>query len=98
MNNRIDHVTEANSPTGPEDELYALRHAVLALVEQQRVANLIAAAKYTGPWDDQLDLLRLEALNTLVRWVPHAPDDVYPEVRSEIAAALGLDTQEDDRD
>jgi hypothetical protein len=42
---RIDHAAEAMSSTGPEDELFALCHAVLALVEQQRIANLIAVGQ-----------------------------------------------------
>lgn len=45
MSERIDHAAEVMSSTGPEDELYALRHAVLALVEQQQIANPVAMAQ-----------------------------------------------------
>jgi len=64
-------------------------HALLALVEQQRIANLIALASYEGD-SEVLDGLRADAGDALVRWVPHSPDDEHPETRLDIEAALGL--------
>lgn len=67
-----------------------LRDAVLALVEQQRIANLIALATLTEV-DTDGDILRADAMDRLVRWVPDGPDDEHPEMRPEIAAALAVE-------
>ncbi|MGN8741849.1 hypothetical protein ACTNC4_09780, partial [Collinsella sp. HCP3S3_B8] len=76
--------------------LDAHRHAVLALVEQQRIATLVALATLSGEYDENTDLLRIEAVASLVKWVPHGLDDEHPEIRPEIAAALGIGGESDD--
>ena len=68
----------------------ALVEAQEAANEQQRIANLIALALHTGDYDENTDLLRVEAVNALVEWVQHSPDDEHPEIRPGIKEALGL--------
>lgn len=68
----------------------AKAHATLALVEQQRIANLIALASWGGKSDEALDLLRAEASNSLATWVPHDMADEHLEIRPDIATALGI--------
>lgn len=88
----IDHAAEAlnriNSDD-PVDEITALRfakaqvHATLALVEQQRIANLIAlGVKWLGP-------------NGL--WVPTNPGmpDGNMTLNADISKALGLEQTND---
>ena len=71
-------------------------HAVLALVEQQRIANLIALAQGTGSsMDEALPLLYDEAAFALVGFertpaTPIGGPDEYPMVRPWVAEALGL--------
>lgn len=67
----------------------AQAHAVLALAEQTRLANLISLASCEGD-NEALDGLRAEAGDALVAWVHHSPDDEHPETRPDIAAALGI--------
>lgn len=64
----------------------AQAHAVLALVEQQRIANVIALS--VGDWDHG------QAIDALVVR-PQMGADPYP-LRPEIAAALGLEAGETD--
>lgn len=70
--------------------LAAQGHATLALVEQQRIANLIALAGVDSRDDEGLDLLRAEASDRLAQWVPTSTDDEHPEIHPDIAAALGI--------
>ena len=100
MADRIDHAADArNALQGAGDgrnvatdaPLVALTHATLALVEQQRIANLIALASWSGEDDDAMEMLSAEASNSLALWVPHSPDDEHPEIRPDIAAALGIE-------
>jgi hypothetical protein len=108
---RIDHVAEArrllsaeaNGGTQAERALLlqgamqaAQVHATLALVEQQRIANLIALASGEGSsWDEALPILRDEAAAALMEFertpaTPFSGPDDYPVVRVEIRKALGL--------
>jgi outer membrane protein TolC len=107
---RIDHANEArravsqtlgyaetDENTGALVGIAAAQvHATLALVEQQRIANLITLATLSGEYDENTDLLRIEAVASLVKWVPHGLDDEHPEIRPEIAAALGIGGESDD--
>ena len=97
MSNRIDHaavareyiasaiaaVTAAPAGTGA---LLAQAHATLALVEQQRIANLIALGYgHTSPSGDVVG----EARRALVE--RRSAD--HHQLRSEVAAALGIEVQ-----
>ena len=80
----INHVAEA------------LVHATLALVEQQRIANLIALAQLSGLTEEALaemgDRACYEGLVNVVRTngtQVSDPDD-YVELRRTIASALGI--------
>ena len=92
----LDHALNKPSDTDGFFEVQAaLAAALIALVEAQeaaneqaRIANLIALALYTGDNNMSADLLRAEAMDALVEWVPHTPDGEHPEVRHGIAAAL----------
>src|SRR5690625_2365102 len=66
--------------------------ATLALVEQQRIANLIALASLPEPGshEEVRDLLRGEALHVLARWERISPDGETPVMTTEIKEALGL--------
>ena len=109
MSDSIDHAAEAfrvlQLPTSMEDATeanalaYAQVHATLALVEQQRIANLIALANcHPAPdeeWDEPMNNLVAEAQNALCGWDIgegsqfSAPDE-YPVIRDEIRRGLGL--------
>lgn len=74
--------------------LAALNDATLALVEQQRIANLIAMASMAG--DDSrhevaAGVLGHEAVWTLATTRLIGPDDEIEMVRPDIAAALGIE-------
>ena len=96
----LDHALNKPSDTDGFFEVQAaLAAAQIALVESQeaaneqaRIANLIALAMHTGDYDENIDLLRAEAMDALVEWVPHSPDDEHPEIRRGIAATLGIKT------
>lgn len=102
MTDRIDHAAKAREALAAAHEvpaegqvadpwlLAAQTHATIALVEQQRIANLIALARYAGEYDESPDLLRMAAVNSLVTWKPHGPDDEHPEIRPDVASALGI--------
>ena len=69
-------------------------HATLALVEQQRIANLIAMASMAD--DDSkhevaAGVLGHEAVWTLATTKMIGPDDEFEIVRPDIAAALGIE-------
>ena len=91
----VESLREGWEQDAPESALSAaaltlIAEAQVALVEQARVANLIALALHTGDYDENTDLLRVEAVNALVEWVQHSPDDEHPEIRPGIKEALGL--------
>ncbi len=102
---RIDHAAEAmrcldipshfirndgTSPEGGRMVAEAQVHATLALVEQQRIANLIALTGLGG----ELYLASREAAEALTRRAPdpNNPGDVGRVLRLDIAAALGVDS------
>lgn len=90
MSERIDHAAEAarvlalpyssNEASELNATLYALAQAQLALVEQQRIANLIAVAS-------------AETMDVSREWYPAMPL-TYEHMRQEIAAALGIEAGE----
>ncbi len=112
MSDNIDHAAEARSlladnPGAPERgpewgavlALAASAHATLALVEQQRIANLIALANcHPAPdeeWDEPMNNLIAEAQNALCGWEigegsQFSGPDEYPVIRDEIRKGLGL--------
>lgn len=71
-------------------------HATLALVEQQRITNLIALASLgSGSFEDALPVLQDEAAAALMEFRPTPGDqingpDEFPYTRDEIREALGL--------
>lgn len=76
------------------DALAAQTHATLALVEQQRIANLIALAGMAG--DDSkhevlAEVLGNEAVWTLATTKMIGPDDEFGIVHPDIAEALGIE-------
>lgn len=111
MPNRIDHAAEArgwldysanNNPDVDHRAIHAAllaqAEATLALVEQQRIANLIALAKLAGRDEDvheEVAAAAYGALNALIRYqdVPngHAGPDEVAALRPDIAAALGIE-------
>lgn len=108
MSDRIDHVAEALefqdvsqlvAHDSMEAATFAVRHAhvhaTLALVEQTRIANLIALASL-DPGDELEYLLRDEAKHRLAGWVFDPPADEHPEIRLDIAEALGIKTGDND--
>ena len=73
-------------------------HATLALVEQQRIANLAALASLAGRDEDvheEVAAAAYGALNAMIRYqdVPngHAGPDEVAALRPDIAAALGIE-------
>lgn len=108
MTERIDHVVKAKAwveaaeqpgLTVPGTNMLsgiAQAHATLALVEQQRIANLIAlAGRDASSFEEALPILHDEAASALMQFVRREatqildPED-FPEVRPEIREALGL--------
>ena len=105
MTDRIDHAAEAQKvlamPTSvwgsPSEMLAGAQvHASLALVEQLRIGNLIALG-YGGDEAD-CDQARADARAALVNWHAHEDPEMggWPEIRPDIAAALGIDHDEKD--
>ena len=105
MTDRIDHAAEAQKvlamPTSvwgsPSEMLAGAQvHATLAVAEQLRISNLIALG-YGGDEAD-CDQARADARVALVEWHAHEDPDMggWPEIRPDIAAALGIDDKEDD--
>lgn len=84
-NERIDHAAEAqriiDNPPGGEAVQRAQVHATLALVEQMRIANLIALGQYTIVPGEM----------PVYRSVIFHGEGIRPD----ITAALGLDTPND---
>lgn len=75
--------------------LAALNDATLALVEQQRIANLIALASMAGD-DSKHEVisgtLGIEAVWTLATTKMIGLDDEFEVIDPDIAAALGIET------
>ena len=69
--------------------LTIIAEAQAALAEQARIANLFALAGLCSD-DDQDEIVRAEALYSLIHSVPHGMDDEHSEIRPEIAVALGI--------
>lgn len=108
MSDRIDHVFEAlglrqlassteHGPSAANLIAAAHLHATLALVEQQKLANLIALAKVAGREEDvheEVAEAAYEALNALVHFkvVPngHMDPNEVTVLRPDVAAALGV--------
>ena len=111
MTNRIDHAALAGQMA--RDALSTSRsgaqviagmlaataqvHAALALVEQQRIANLVALAKLAGRDEDvheEVAAAAYGALNAMIHYqdVPngHMGPDEVAALRPDIAAALGI--------
>ena len=100
MPDRIDHAAEAQrflakstSVWGSPSEVLAGAqvHATLAIAEQLRISNLIALG-YGGD-EANCDQARADARAALVNWHAHEDPEMggWPEIRPEIAAALGID-------
>jgi len=107
---RIDHAAEARKHLGWVGEFdegdsqdwplvnatVAQVHATLALVEQQRIANLIAlAAGRSDSFEEALPILYDEAAAALMEFVQSGGSQVsgpeeFPEIRREIREGLGL--------
>ena len=112
MTDRIDHDAEAvallNLATQRQDDprhliAAAHVHATLALVEQQRIANLAALASLAGRDEDvheEVAAAAYGALNAMIRYqdVPngHAGPDEVAALRPDIAAALGIKAVDDE--
>ena len=78
-------------------------HATLALVEQQRIANLAALASLAGRDADvhaEVAAAAYGALNAMIRYqdVPngHSGPDEVAALRPDIAAALGIKAVDDE--
>ena len=99
MTDRINRTAEAlyrMAKTGTETT--ALISTLNALVEQQRIANLIALASLAGRDEDvheEVAAAAYGALNALIRYqdVPngHMGPDEVAVLRPDIAAALGIE-------
>ena len=65
--------------------------ATLAIVEQLRISNLIALGY--GDSEAGTDQARSDARAALVNWHAHEDPEMggWPEIRPDIAAALGID-------
>ena len=99
MPDRIDHAAEAQRllhQWSREAMPVAQVHASLAIAEQLRIGNLIALG-YGGDEAD-CDQARADARAALVNWHAHEDPEMggWPEIRPDIAAALGIDDKEDD--
>ena len=117
MTNRIDHAALAGQMA--RDALSTSRsgaqviagmlaataqvHAALALVEQQRIANLVALAKLAGRDEDvheEVAAAAYGALNAMIHYqdVPngHMGPDEVAALRPDIAAALGIEAADHD--
>ena len=72
----------------------AQMNATLAIAEQLRIGNLIALG-YGGDEADR-DQARADARAALVNWHAHEDPEMggWPEIRPDIAAALGIDGYE----
>lgn len=103
MTERIDHAKRALEAIeyieaeavwmeyAPHATAVATAHATLALVEQQRIANLINLAGFTEI--HQATQVQADAREGLATYIPHEDPDMggWPEMRVEVREALGLD-------
>ena len=95
MTDRIDHAAEASISLRESPALIGIAraqvNATLAIVEQLRIGNLIALG-YGGDEAD-CDQARADARAALVNWHAHEDPEMggWPEIRPDIAAALGID-------
>lgn len=102
--NNLDWVAGRESTSGAAAVTVAAAqvHATLALVEQQRIANLIALANLAGNSAlqesdyDEGATLASDALHALVEYertpaTPYSDPDDHPVIRPDIAAALGIE-------
>lgn len=69
--------------------------ALEAIAEQLRIANLIALARDSSPFEEAMYLLRDEAASQLVAYertpaTPNSGPDDVPVIRDEIRRGLGL--------
>ena len=93
---KIIEEVEDFGEVGSESDLnvsIAQAHALLAIAEQLRVANLIAATDaglYAGHDDDQ-DEVRRCAYTGLVNYMENGHLTTYPVLDPEIAEALGIE-------
>ena len=101
MSERIDHAAEAREwidaaarhPGAISTAILAQAEATLALVEQQRIANLIALADanhMSENYDHTVEASR-EAAHALISFAQRDPDDEFPGIHPDIAAALGIE-------
>ncbi|MBD8477595.1 hypothetical protein [Microbacterium sp. CFBP 8794] len=107
MTERIDHARLAREnlnvvgsrPMLPEvasvTATAALVHATLALVEQQRIANLISLMQMQTECDETTEYLAGEAMHALIDFertpaTPFGGPDEHPVIRSDIREGLGL--------
>lgn len=102
MTERINHAVEARKLLGrsiqmsePDNaeigaDIAALTHATLALVEQQKIANLIALGDFTrvAPVSQVVS----DAREVLTVYCPHDDEERggWRELRPEVAEVLGL--------
>lgn len=93
MKEYADHRTLAEVALAVDSTRQAQVHATLALVEQQRIANLIALAAALPALEQATDgpeAAAREAAYTLIEYRQTGPDDEYPVIRGGIAQALGI--------
>ena len=102
MSERIDHAAEARFQLEGAQDLEApfcwgafaaaQVHATLALVEQQRIANLVSLAKLAGDESvhEELQHIAYQALGVLVEYKQTSLDDEHPVVPENIARALRI--------
>lgn len=91
MSTYSEHIKEAGNVNGPEEELYGIRHAILALAKQQRIANLIAVAE-SGRTTVNGARAALSAL-----YDGRVEDGTaHMTLRPDIAEALGIKTGDND--
>lgn len=114
MSDRIDHAAEAaewiaDAPANADSDtegwqaaivcgLLAQAEATLALVEQQRLANLISLAALAGREDVHEELAEAahESLGQLIAYKPTGLDDEVLMLHPTIAAALGIEAVDHD--
>lgn len=104
MTGQVDHVDQAKSMLGAEwrngdvavaQLAEAQVHATLALVEQQRIGNLIALMQMQAEVDEKTETLAAEAMYALIEYdrtpaTPFSGPDEVPVVRRAVREALGL--------
>lgn len=95
-----DHIKEAKNvcerlrdgtlPCNEVSELRAQTHALIAIAEQLRIANLLASSeRFTGTPMNQVQADSQEALTEFV----HHEQDYYCRFKPDVAEALGIKEQ-----